>query len=153
MIYNRTSINYYVEIMFLRKLFRYALLPKGMPAVLSKLPGMDRWKLEEHRRLMIEKGRMTREEWVSINTDGPFCPLAKVYNATEAADLFKRFENVRQEIWEFNAEHWSFLGKLLPRPLERAIGRKWGWHRMVYARKPISQAGSHAARGQPGVRQ
>jgi hypothetical protein len=29
--YNRSSINYYAEIMFLRRLFRWLLLPKFMP--------------------------------------------------------------------------------------------------------------------------
>lgn len=135
MLYNRNSINYYVEIMFLRKLFRLCLLPKPMPGLIAGLTGFDRWKLEGHRDVLIKKGRMTKEEWISINTDGPFCPLARVYNHKEAADLFKDFNNVRQEIWEFNSEHWSFLGKLIPQGIERKIGRHWGWHRMIYGTK------------------
>jgi hypothetical protein len=78
---------------------------------------------------------MTKQEWISMNTDGPFCPLARVYNHSEAAELFKDFADVRQEVWEFNSEHWSFLGKLIPRKLERWLGRQWGWHRMIYGTK------------------
>jgi ubiquinone/menaquinone biosynthesis C-methylase UbiE len=135
MLYNRPSINYYVEIMFLRKIFRLSLLPKPMPRVVSALTGFDREKLEGHRDVLIKRGRMTTEEWISINTDGPFCPLARVYNRKEARALFKDFGNVEQEVWEFNSEHWSFAGKLIPRALERQIGRLWGWHRMIYGEK------------------
>ena len=37
---------------------------------------------------------MSKQEWVSMNTDGPFCPLARVYDKNEAAELFKDFKNV-----------------------------------------------------------
>ena len=136
MLYNRTSINYYIEIMFMRKLFRQLLLPKFMPGLLSKLTGFDRWKLEGHRDVFIKKGKMTKIEWISINTDGPFCPLADVYDEKQAAALFKDFADLKQEAWEFNREHWSFLGKLIPVKVERALGRRWGWHRMIYGKKP-----------------
>lgn len=135
MLYNRTSINYYIEIMFLRKVFRRLLLPSFMPAAISSLTGFPRGKLEGHRKVMIERKNMTKQEWISINTDGPFCPLAAVYNRKEAADLFKDFSNLRQDTWEFNAEHWSFVGKAIPRFVERWLGRHWGWHRLIYGQK------------------
>lgn len=135
MLYNRTSINYYVEIMFLRKLFRWALLPEFMPGLISKFTGFDRWKLEGHRKILKEKKNMTKEEWISMNTDGPFCPLARVYNQREASELFRDFRNVRQEVWEFNVEHWSFVGRAIPQPAAKWIGRRWGWHRIIYGAK------------------
>jgi ubiquinone/menaquinone biosynthesis C-methylase UbiE len=134
MLYNRSSINYYVEIMFLRKLFRHMLRPKWMPGVLAKITGFDRWKLEGHRATLSKK--LTHEQWVSMNTDGPYCPLAKVYNYAEAAALFSDFTDVRQEVWEFNVDHWPFIRKVMPKSGARWIGRRWGWHRMIYARKP-----------------
>lgn len=135
MIYNRSSINYHIEIMFLRKIFRWILFPKFMPSIISKLSGFDEWKLKAHRELMLKKGKMTKEEWLNNNTDGPSCPLAKVYNANEAASLFSKFARVKQEIWEFNSEHWSPLDKLIPVRVERWIGRKWGWHRIITGTK------------------
>ena len=134
MLYNRTSINYYIEIMFLRRLFRWCLLPKFMPRLIAAITGFDRWKLEGHRDLL--KKRVSKEEWISMNTDGPFCPLARVYNYQEAAALFGAFENVRQEVWEFNVEHWSFIGKAIPDAAAKWVGRRWGWHRMIYGQKP-----------------
>jgi ubiquinone/menaquinone biosynthesis C-methylase UbiE len=143
MLYNRSSINYYIEIMFLRRIFRMFLLPKSMPRIISAMTGFDRWKLEGHREIMVQKGRMTKQEWISMNTDGPFCPLARVYNQKEAKELFKDFTDIRQDVWEFNSEHWSFLGKLIPLGLERWIGRRWGWHRMIYGRKEQSHLTIH----------
>jgi ubiquinone/menaquinone biosynthesis C-methylase UbiE len=133
MLYNRSSINYYIEIMFLRRIFRWCLLPAFMPGLLAAVTGFDRWKLEGHREML--KKKLRKEQWISMNTDGPFCPLARVYDRQEAAILFKDFANVRQEVWEFNVDHWPFVRKVLPDSLAKWIGRQWGWHRMIYARK------------------
>jgi ubiquinone/menaquinone biosynthesis C-methylase UbiE len=133
MLYNRTSINYYVEIMFLRKLLRWSLMPAFMPAVFSTITGFDRWKLEGHREALHKK--LTKDEWISMNTDGPFCPLARVYNRREAAELFSMFGHLRQETWEFNTDHWPFVRRLIPQWLERKVGRLLGWHRIIYGAK------------------
>lgn len=135
MLYNRTSINYYVEIMFFRKLFRFMLFPSFMPRLLARITGFDREKLEGHRSLLLERPRMTKQEWISVNTDGPSCPLAKVYGKKEAAELFEAFSEARQEVWEFNTQHWSFLGRCIPQKIARNLGRRWGWHRLIYAVK------------------
>jgi ubiquinone/menaquinone biosynthesis C-methylase UbiE len=134
MLYNRSSINYYIEIMLLRKIFRWCLLPKFMPGLLAAISGFDRWKLEGHREML--KKKISKEQWISMNTDGPFCPLARVYNRKEATSLFADFCDVKQEVWEFNVDHWSFVGKIIPDSFANWIGRRWGWHRMIYARKP-----------------
>jgi SAM-dependent methyltransferase len=135
MLYNRTSVNYYVEIMLLRKIFRWCLLPRFMPRLLAAVTGFDRWKLEGHHDLLVKRGRMSKEEWISVNTDGPFCPLARVYGQREAATLFATFGPVRQETWELNVDHWPFIRRLVPDSLARWIGRRWGWHRMIYGTK------------------
>ena len=135
MLYNRTSINYYVEIMFLRKVFRLCLLPSWMPRLVARVTGFDRWKLEGHRELLKSKGKVSHEEWVSMNTDGPFCPLSRVYDRRAAAALFSDFSRVRQEVWEFNVDHWPFVRRVIPRSVERGVGRLLGWHRMIYGHK------------------
>lgn len=135
MLYNKSSINYYVEIMFLRRLFRWLLLPNFMPGLLAAITGFDRWKLEGHHKILKERKNMSKEEWISMNTDGPFCPLARVYSRKDAAELFRDLGNVRQEVWEFNVEHWSFIGGAMPQSLVKWLGRHWGWHRMIYGQK------------------
>jgi ubiquinone/menaquinone biosynthesis C-methylase UbiE len=136
MLYNKRSINYYVEIMFLRRLLRWCLLPSFMPRLIAYVTGFEQWKLEGHRKILKEKGRISKEDWISMNTDGPYCPLARVYNKQEAAKLFKDFGNLRQEVWEFNVDHWSFVGRAIPKSVALRLGRHWGWHRMIYGAKP-----------------
>jgi len=135
MLYNRTSINYYIEIMFLRKVFRWLLMPSFMPRLIAALTGLDRWKLEGHQKIMRERPHISKEDWISMNTDGPFCPLARVYNEREAAQLFSMFPRLRQDVWEFNIDHWPFLRSVMPVSVTRWLGRRWGWHRMIYGVK------------------
>ncbi|MBI3949937.1 MAG: methyltransferase domain-containing protein [Acidobacteria bacterium] len=136
MVYNTTSINYYIEIMFLRKLFRWLLYPSFMPSLLAKLTGLDEYTLQGHRELLLSNPKMSKQEWLSRNTDGPYCPYAKVYTKEQVLELFKDFEDVRTEVWYFEPSHWSYLGKMLPASVVKFLGCHWGWHRMVYGRKP-----------------
>ena len=48
-------------------------------------------------------------EWLSRNTDGPD-----------------------------NPDHWGPLDRALPAAAVAALGRRWGWHRIVYAAKPAA---------------
>jgi len=137
MVYNKSSNNYYLEIVFLRKLFRLVLYPRRMPALIAKLTGFEDHKLERHREIMVRKRKMTKQEWISVNTDGPDCPLSKVYTKTDVLRLFEQFENVKTEVWHFNRLHWPLIGKILPDNLCRWLGRIWGWHRIVTGRKPV----------------
>ena len=138
MVYNRSSINYHLEIMFLRKLFRRLLYPKVMPGILAAVLRFDREKLEKHRDALFSKGRISKAEWISMNTDGPDCPLAKVYGRRDVLKLFARFEDLKTEVLFFDRSHWSFLGRLMPDAVANFLGRRWGWHRMVYGRKPAT---------------
>lgn len=139
MIYNKSSINYYFEIMFLRKIFRFLLIPAFAPNVISKLTGLNRQKLERHREIML-KDKMTKERWISINTDGPDCPLAKVYNKSEALNMFKNegFVNVSTYVRFFNKTHYGYFGKLIPNWLEDYLGNRFGFSRWVEANKPFN---------------
>lgn len=135
MLYNRSSINYALEIMFLRRLGLYLLRVPGMIGLLAHL-GLPRAKLERHRQVRRERGRMSDAEWLSRNTNGPDYPYCRVYGAREAETLLSGFEIVRHEVRFFDHRHWGVLGRLLPGWLRRALGRRWGWHRILHVRKP-----------------
>ena len=135
MIYNRSSINYQFEIKVLRKAFRQALRPRFMPALLSRLSGFEQAKLERHRELLLSRGDLSEEAWLSMNTDGPDCPLARVYDEREARRLFAGFEDVETYARHFDRSHWPLVGDLLPNSTVRRLGERWGWHRIVWARK------------------
>ncbi len=134
MLYNRASINYVVEIMFMRKLGLYILSVPGAISLLRWM-GFQREKLERHKQLRRQRRRMTGEEWLSRNTDGPDNPYSRVYSAAEAAGLLGAFRIKNNEVDFFDHRHWGALGRLLPRNLRRALGQHWGWHRIVYAKK------------------
>lgn len=136
MVYNRSSINYYLEIMFLRKIFRFFLKSIICANFFIKL-GFDRDKILKHRDIYIKNKQMTREQWISINTDGPQCPLAKVYNKKEIFKLFNDFFRLETEVWFFNKYHWGPLAKIIPYRLCKFLGKRWGWHRVVYGVKPF----------------
>ncbi len=135
MLYNRTSINYVVEIMFMRKLGLRILSLPGAIAALHRM-GFPREKLERHKELHRQHRRMTDEEWLGRNTNGPDYPYCRgVFGAKEAAELFKAFRIENNEVYFFDHRHWGALGSLVPRNVGVALGRRWGWHRIVYAKK------------------
>ena len=135
MLYNRTSINYAVGIKHVRKHGVRALAIPGVLRLAAAL-GLPAEKLERHRQLAREARVMSAQEWLSRNTDGPDNPYSVVYDEPEAARLFTGFEIHRQEVHYFNPEHWGPLGRALPAALVSALGRRWGWHRVVYATRP-----------------
>jgi len=135
MLYNRTSINYVVEIMFLRKLGLHLLSLPGGIALLARM-GLPEDKLLRHAELHRQRKRMTHEEWLGRNTNGPDYPYCRgVYGAAEAAELLAAFRIKDNEVHFFDHRHWGVLGQLLPRKVRSFLGRHWGWHRIVYAKK------------------
>jgi ubiquinone/menaquinone biosynthesis C-methylase UbiE len=143
MLYNRTSINYYVEIMFLRKLGRLLLRPERAPSLITRILGLPRAKLERHREQLLSNPHPTTEQWVSMNTDGPDCPLARVYSASEARALFEIFDDLQTEVHFFDRSHWPLVGRLISDQVAEAIGVRFGWSRIVRARKPaVASLGS-----------
>ena len=143
MLYNRTSINYALEIKVLRKMGLRLLRLPGMIPLLGRL-GLPRAKLERHRQIYLEHGSPSEEEWLSRNTNGPDYPYCRVYDAREARQLLAGFEILRTEIRFFDHRHWGVLGRMLPRRLRRALGLRWGWHRIAHARRPAARLSDSA---------
>lgn len=135
MVYNKSSINYYIEILFLRRLFLRLLVLPGAIKMLSLL-GFPREKLKRHVEIYRTSKKMSSQEWLSRNTDGPDNPYSCVYGAKDVQDAFKNFKIVSNEVYYFEYRHWGVLGRLLPAFLVSFLGSRWGWHRVVRARKP-----------------
>jgi SAM-dependent methyltransferase len=134
MLYNRSSVNYIVEIMFLRKLALRLLALPGAIATLAKM-GFPRRKLERHVALAGQIRGMRDDEWLSRNTDGPDNPYSTVYDAAQASALLSAFRVKESEIRFFDHRHWGVAGRWLPGRVVRTLGRRWGWHRIVHAVK------------------
>lgn len=134
MLYNRSSINYQIEIRLLRKALRNVLLVPGAISLLSAA-GLPRQKLERHAQLVKERPSMSEQEWLSRNTDGPDNPYATVYSAEEAAQLFSGWQIIANEVRFFDYRHWGIAGRALPTAARHWLGARWGWHRIVHARR------------------
>jgi hypothetical protein len=119
---------------FLRKAALRVLSVPGAIACLERM-GFPRRKIERHRELARQDGKMKDDEWLSRNTDGPDNPYSRVYGAEEAQALLSAFRMTGNEVYFFDYRHWGALGRLLPESCRRALGRRWGWHRIVHAEK------------------
>lgn len=138
MLYNRTSVNYYVEIMVVRKVARSLLRPSWSPRLLARTLRLPRATLEGQRDNLLRIPHPTPEQWISMNTDGPACPLARVYSAGEARALFAGFEAIETDVRHFDRAHWPVVGRAVSDSLSERIGRRAGWLRVVRARKPTT---------------
>jgi ubiquinone/menaquinone biosynthesis C-methylase UbiE len=76
MLYNKLSLRYIFDIMFLRKIL---------------------WYLRYYRYNELRKQcpHPTHKQWVSWNTDTLGCPKAEVYTKKEAVDMFNMFRNIK----------------------------------------------------------
>lgn len=134
MLYNRASINYYIEIMLLRKI---ALRLLALPGVVNlfKFLGFPKEKLQRHVEIYRLSRSMDKREWLSRNTDGPDNPYSRVYGKEEAEKLLCDFKIKSNKVYFFDYRHWGFLGRMLPGKVVSFLGSRWGWHRVVYAIK------------------
>lgn len=135
MVYHKHSINYWVEIRVLRKVLRYLLIPSWSPRVVAAVTGFEIGKVRRQRAAFLSAGAGDSAKWLSMNTDGPDCPLAKVYTRSSARRLFAAFEEVECHACFFNKSHYPLIGRLIPRFAEVALGRSVGWHLVVTGRK------------------
>ena len=135
MVYNRSSINYQIEIRHLRRWALHLLALPGLTSLFGML-GFPKEKLKRHADLHREIRSMSDAEWLSRNTGGPDNAYSVVYGYDEISDLLgKRFCIQKNEVLFFDWRHWGILGRLLPASLIRWLGKKWGWHRIVLAEK------------------
>jgi SAM-dependent methyltransferase len=135
MVYNRSSINYRIEIRHLRKWMLQMLMLPGLISLFGKL-GFPKEKLQRHVELSKKLGKMSDAEWLSRNTDGPDNPYSLVYGRDEIAPMLGGdFRILRNEVYYFDWRHWGVLGRVLPKAFVRWLGKRWGWHRVVLAQK------------------
>ena len=135
MVYNRSSINYQVEIRHLRRWMLRVLSLPGMIPLLTKL-GLPREKLSRHAELYKRFGKLSESEWLSRNTDGPDNPYSVVYGREDIQRLLgQNFRLLRNEVRYFDWRHWGLIGRVLPKKVGHWLGHRWGWHRIVLAKR------------------
>ena len=96
MVYNKSSINYRLEILVLRKLFVRLLRVPGMIRLFGLL-GFPETKLRRHAEIFAS-GKLSAEEWLSRNTDGPDNPYSLVYGKQEVEKLLAGYQIRKNEV-------------------------------------------------------
>lgn len=108
MVYYRHSLNYWGEIMLHRGLLRGQLLRGDTP--------------EQIMGRFVEVGDATD-------------PLVKVYNRSQARQLFKSFRTVEFEVDQMIRAEFYALGRMMPESIFKALRKRFGWNLIITAEK------------------
>ena len=136
MLYHRNSYNYRINISLLRRAGVHLLRWNAGVKLVHLLTAEPEDSLRDHaRQLKADSSYLNSQQFLSQNTDGAGNPLARVYSGDEARELFKDFAHVEVKMFFLNKKWIPILGPLLPRGVESALARHWGWHLWVYATK------------------
>lgn len=150
MVYHRGSLNYWLNIMVIRRLLAAILLVPNAPAAIAKATKERREVLEGHRVLLQRHGLRYLTDnalFLTNNTDGPGNPLTKVFTRADVAQLFRDFGDVRTETRFLNLRLYPFGDQIAATRPARRLEKVLGWHLYVIARKLAAVGAVAAARG------
>jgi len=138
MVYHRSSFNYWVTIMGLRRALVALLLIPGVSRLIARITGERASVLEGHRALLHHHGLRYLTDcglFLSNNTDGPGNPLSKVFTRKQAEALFVGFTSVSTAVRYLNLR--IYPGSNVAGRSRIAVwqGHRWGWHLYVHAKK------------------
>jgi ubiquinone/menaquinone biosynthesis C-methylase UbiE len=137
MLYHRRSYNYYGNIMFLRRLGARMLAFNTGRRLVARMTGEPLESLEARAQAMKSDpdAFWQKERFLSDNTDGAGNPVSKVFTRAEASRMFHGFGKVRTSVRFLNKKWVPLVGSHLPRPIDSALGRIWGWHLWIFSEK------------------
>lgn len=138
MVYHRNSLNYYLNIMLVRRLLCAALLVPGATALAAKATGEEPEVLEGHRRLLRAHGLRylaDRQLFLSNNTDGPGNPLSKAFTRRELSSCFHSFDRSTFAVRYLNLRLFPGGTWLEGTQAGRWLAARFGWHLYVIAEK------------------
>jgi SAM-dependent methyltransferase len=139
MVYHRSSFNFYVSIMTIRRLLASLLLVPGAERAIAGVTGERLEVLEGHRDLLRQHGIRYLADpalFLSHNTDGSGNPLSKAYSAEAMRRAFSAFEEVETQVRFLNLRAYPMGERLERLALLRPLGRRLGWHLWIRARRP-----------------
>jgi SAM-dependent methyltransferase len=137
MMYHKASLNYYLGILFLRRLGALLLSTDFGIGLGQRLSGDSLEHLRQHaERFREQRWRYLRgQAWLNNNTDGVGNPLSRVLTRHEITELFRRFSRVRTAVRFLHMEWVPLARQILRGKMQEMLGRRWGWHLYVVADK------------------
>ncbi len=147
MVYHRTSFNYHVSIMMLRRALVSLLMVPGGTKLVSALTREPEDVLQGHVDLLDEHGLgyiRDRAMFLSRNTDGPGNALAKVYTGEGFAGMLSAagFGPVTMEVRYLNLRLYPGGLRFSGTGAGRRLERRFGWHLYAEGKKPPAPARS-----------
>ena len=138
MVYHRSSLNYFFNILVVRRTLAATLAVPGVAGLLQLVAPADGDIVSEHRQLLQAHGPRYLGDtrlFLSKNTDGPGNPLSKVYSRQEAGRLFHAvgFTEADTVVRYLNLRLYPKGDRLAATALARRLERRIGWHLYVRA--------------------
>jgi hypothetical protein len=136
MVYHRSSFNFYVSIMGVRRLLAAMLLVPGAPRAIARLTGEAPDVLDGHRELLRTHGLRYLTDsalFLNHNTDGPGNPLSKAYTAANLRRAFSQFTSVDTKVRFLNLRAYPVGSRLERLGPVQWLGRHYGWHLWIRA--------------------
>ena len=138
MVYHRSSLNYRLNILVVRRTLAATLAVPGVARLLQRVVPADGDMVAEHRQLLRAHGLRYLGDtrlFLSKNTDGPGNPLSKVYSREEADRIFRAagFTDVDTVVRYLNLRLYPKGDRLAATALARRLERRIGWHLYVRA--------------------
>lgn len=138
MLYHKNSFNYYISILFLRRigLLLIYVFPRLIRFV-SKLTGEQEDRIQKHIINLKRDGfkYLQIKNFVHKSTDGPDNVWATVWTRKSSKLLFKGFRNFSAKTHFLNERHLLGLQHILPSLVKKKIANIWGWHLWIFADK------------------
>jgi SAM-dependent methyltransferase len=138
MVYHRSSLNYWVNIMGVRRALAATLIVPGTAQAIARLTGEPAGVLQGHRDLLREHGPRYLTDtdlFLSNNTDGPGNPLSKVYTRDQFKAMFGGFDDVATAVRFLNLRVFPGGSRIAATAVARSLERRIGWHLYVRAVK------------------
>ncbi|MHB8490724.1 MAG: class I SAM-dependent methyltransferase [Solirubrobacteraceae bacterium] len=138
MVYHRSSFNYWVTILGVRRLLATVLLMPGLSRLVARATGERASVLDGHRALLRRHGLrylLSSTLFLSNNTDGPGNPLSKVFTREQAEALFGGFASVSTAVRHLNLRIYPGGTVAARSRIAVWLGHRWGWHLYVRADK------------------
>lgn len=134
MVYAKKSLNYYLSILFVRRLLLVGLfLADKMTARKVIRRGVLKGHLDNVDRHGLLKYLSSRN-FLSRNTDGPDNPYSRVYTEENVKEVFSRFEFNSFNQYFLNERQMPFL-RVLPMYMKKTTEKRFGWHLWCYGGK------------------
>lgn len=140
MLYHKSSVNYYINILIIARLMLKLIRHKrGLQIVncLAKLQPnllLNIELIKQYQELGNKNPNLSNKVLLNNTTDGPCNPLSKVYTQKEVKNIFKKYENVKTEVYYLGKI--PIIGVFIPCFLSELVGRRFGWFLYTKANKP-----------------